>query len=127
MYSIQAYEDCLRIGFNGDFDCGTIHAIIHHETAMPQYRSTNDLWVIGGHHARIRLGEIDTMVREFHRRCTRDGDRTRTAIVVDEGFTHSIIELWVSAVLKKVPFEMRIFNDVEGAEEWLSESREQVV
>jgi hypothetical protein len=127
MYSIQEYEGCLRVGFNGDFDCGTVQTIIHHETAMPQYRSTNDLWVIGSHRARIRLGEIDTMVREFHSRCTRNGSRNKTAIVVDEGFTHSIIGLWVNAVLKKVPFEMRIFNDVEDAEVWLSESREQVV
>jgi hypothetical protein len=83
--------------------------------------------VIGSHRARIRLGEIETMVREFQCRCTRDGNRTKTAIVVDEGFTHSIIELWVKAVLKKVPFEIRIFNDLADAEMWLSESREQVI
>ena len=127
MYSIQEDDGCLKVGFNSDFDCSTVQAIIHHETALPQYRSTNDIWVIGGHRARIRLGEIETMVREFQCRCTRDGNRTKTAIVVDQGFTHSIIELWVKAVLKKVPFEMRIFNDVEAAEVWLSESREQVV
>jgi hypothetical protein len=127
MYSIQEHEDCLKVGFNSDFDCSTVQTIIHHETALPQYRSTNDIWVIGSHRARIRLGEIDTMVREFQCRCTRDGTRSKTAIVVDEGFTHSIIELWVSAVLKKVSFEMRIFNDLKDAELWLSESREQVV
>ena len=127
MYSIQEYEDCLKVGFNSDFDCSTVQTIIHHETAMPQYRSTNDIWVIGSHRARIRLGEIETMVREFHGRCTREGNRTKTAIVVDAGFTHSIIELWVSAVLKKVSFEIRIFNNLEDAEVWLSESREQVV
>lgn len=127
MYSIQEDEGFLRVGFNGDFDCSTVQTIIHHETAMPQYRRTNDIWVIGSHCARIRLGEIESMVREFHCRCTRDGNLTRTAIVVDEGFTHSIIELWVNAVLKKVPFEIRIFNDLETAELWLSESREQVV
>ena len=127
MYSIQEYGDCLRVGFNGDFDCSTVQTIIHHETALPEYRSTNDIWVIGSHRARIRLGEIETMVREFHCRCTRDGDRTKTAIVVDEGFTHSIIELWVSALLKKVPFEIRIFNELEDAEVWLAQSREHVV
>lgn len=127
MYSIQEYEDCLKVGFTGDFDCSTVQTIIHHETSMPRYRSTNDIWVIGSHRARIRLGEIETMVREFHCRCTRAGNRSKTAIVVDEGFTHSIIELWVSAVLKKVSFEIRIFNTLEDAEEWLSESREQVV
>ena len=127
MYSIQEYGDCLKVGFNSDFDCSTVQTIIHHETAMPEYRSTNDIWVIGSHRARIRLGEIDTMVRDFQCRCTRDGDRTRTAIVVDEGFTHSIIELWVNALLKSVPFEIRIFNALEDAEVWLSESREHVV
>ncbi|HSR87370.1 MAG TPA: hypothetical protein VLL07_00330 [Pontiella sp.] len=127
MYSIQEYGDCLRVGFNGDFDCSTVQSIIHHETALPEYRNTNDIWVIGSHRARIRLGEIETMVREFHCRCTRDGDRTKTAIVVDEGFTHSIIELWVNALTKKVPFEIRIFNEVEDAEVWLSKSRECVV
>ena len=127
MYSIQEYDDCLKVGFNADFDCSTVQTIIHHETALPQYRSTNDIWIIGSHRARIRLGEIETMVREFHCRCTRNSNRTRTAIVVDEGFTHSIIELWVKAVLKKVSFEIRIFNVLEDAELWLSESREQVV
>ena len=127
MYSIQEYGDCLRVGFNADFDCSTVQTIIHHETALPEYRSTNDIWVIGSHRARIRLGEIETMVREFHCRCTRDGNRSKTAIVVDEGFTQSIIELWVNALLKKVPFEIRIFNELADAERWLSKSREHAV
>lgn len=124
MYSIREHNGYLKVEFNEDFDFNTIQAVIHHVTSMHQYFQTNDIWVIGSHHAHIRLGEIETMVGEFQCRCPRDAQRTKTAIVVDEGFTHAIIELWVSALHKKIAFDMQIFDNLSAAEVWLAGERE---
>ena len=119
MYKIENKDGYLLVTFEEDFDYNTISVIIHHVTMMQEYPHTNDLWMIGKHHARIRLGELESMVREFHCHCPRDATRTKTAIVAQQGLTQAILELWVNAVRKKVSFELQIFNTLEEAEEWL--------
>ena len=119
MYKIENNDDYLLVMFEDDFDYNTVNVIIHHVMMMKEYPCTNDLWMIGKHHAHIRLGELETMVREFHCLCPLDSTRTKTAIVAEQGLTQSILELWVHAVRKKVSFNLKIFHTLEEAEEWL--------
>ncbi len=127
MYKIQKHEGYLQVNFEEDFDFRGVQAIIHHVTSIKEYPDTNDIWLIGHHRADIRLGELETMMREFHCRCPRDATRTKTAIVVDSGLTESVIELWVAATKKNVSFDMRIFETLEEARMWLGLSELQVV
>ena len=120
MYEIRKNDSHLRVEFKGDFDYPMIQAIIRHETMLKEYPDTNDIWLIGSHHSDIRLGELESMVMEFHCSCPTDATRTKTAIVVDEGLTGSILELWVNALQKRVAFGIMIFHTLEVAEGWLS-------
>jgi len=126
MYTIEANEDHLLVKFGDDFDYPMIQTIIRHETMLREYPNTNDIWLIGQHHADIRLGDIESMVREFHCLCPTDATRTKTAVVVDEGLTGSILELFVSALKKRVAFDIRIFKTLKDARKWLDIAKEQV-
>jgi hypothetical protein len=119
MYKIHTNPDHLLVEFNENFDYPMIQTIIHHETTMVEYPGTNDIWLIGTHHADIRLGELEAMVGDFSCRCPRDATRTKTAIVAEQGLTQAIIEIWMNAAQKRVAFEMRIFKTLVEAEAWL--------
>jgi hypothetical protein len=119
MYEIRKERDHLRVEFQEDFNYPMIKTIIHHETMLKEYPDTNDIWLVGKHRADIRLGELETMVREFHCLCPTDATRTKTAIVVDEGLTGAILEIWVNALQKRVTFDIKIFHTHDEAQEWL--------
>ncbi|VGO21115.1 hypothetical protein [Pontiella sulfatireligans] len=119
MYHIHENPDHLLVEFRRDFDYPMIQTIIHHETTMLEYPATNDIWLIGTHHADIRLGELESMVQEFQCRCPKDATRTKTAVVCDQGLTQAVIELWMAEAQKRVAFEMRMFKTLEEAEGWL--------
>ena len=126
MYKIRKNDSHLRVEFKGDFNYPMIQTIIRHETMMKEYPDTNDIWLIGNHHADIRLGELETMVREFHCLCPTDATRTKTAVVMNEGLTRAIFELWVKGIQKRVAFDIEIFHTLDEAEEWLGVAEEQV-
>ena len=119
MYEIRKERNHLRVEFLDNFNFSMVQTIIRHETMLKEYPDTNDIWLIGKHHADIRLGELETMVREFHCLCPTDATRTKTAVVVNEGLTRAILELWVNALQKRVAFDIKIFSTQDEAEAWL--------
>lgn len=126
MYTISSGNEYLLVKFIDDFDFPMIKTAIYHETSLKDYADTNDIWLIGNYRAEICLGEIDLMVAEFVCRCPADAERTKTAIVVAEGLTGAVIELWVRGLRTKVPFEVATFRTLEDAECWLSEGKADV-
>ncbi len=126
MYTIEKNGDHLLVKFNEIFDFPMIQTIIHHLTKIREYPGTNDIWLIGNHHADIRLGELEMMVREFQCLCPTDATRTKTAVVVDNGLTGAIISLWVEGLKNRVAFDIRIFPALEEAQAWLGVGKKRV-
>lgn len=119
MYNIARDREYLLVEFVEDFDFPMIYSAIHHTTMLGEYPHTDDIWLIRDKRAQIHLGEIDLLVKEFECRCPRNATRAKTAIVVDEGFTGSVLELLASGLKKKVVFEIGVFRSLEDAECWL--------
>jgi hypothetical protein len=126
MYSIDKQPDHLLVKFKEDLDFNVVQAVIHHLMLMKEYADTNDIWLIGTHHAHIRLGEIETMVREFQCHCPKDGTRSRTAIVVNQGLTYAIVELWAKALQRRVSFDIQLFETLPEAEGWVAADKAEV-
>ncbi len=126
MYYIKKNRDHLLVEFKDNFDCNAIRAIIHHVTLLKEYPNTDDIWLIGGHRADIRLGDMETLVNDFCCHCSRDTTHKKTAFVAELGLTRSIIELWMSAAKKRLPFELQIFETLEQARCWLGIAEERV-
>ena len=119
MYKIHELESHLRVELEDDFCFGTIRTIIHNVTSLSLYTSMDDIWLIGKHHASISLGDIEELVDDFRCLCSRSATRKKTAVVVDEGLTESMVQLWVEGVDKQLPFECSMFHTLAEAEEWL--------
>ena len=119
MYRISRNDGYLMVKFSDNFDFPMIQTAIHHETMLGEYADTNDIWLIGEHRAHIRLGDLERLTDEFQCRCPRDATRTKTAVVVNEGLTGAIVELWMNGLKKKVAFEIAIFRTLEEAKSWL--------
>ncbi|MEN7972561.1 MAG: hypothetical protein ABFR47_01870 [Verrucomicrobiota bacterium] len=119
MYTIERNGDRLLVNFLESFDYDAIREVIHHVTMLKEYPHTNDIWLIGKHQANLRLHELESMVKEFQCRCPRDATRTKTAIVAEWGTTRSILEIWANALRKRISFELKIFQSLEKAEEWM--------
>lgn len=119
MYKITQNSDHLLVEFQEDFDFFTIEAIIRDETRLAEYAGMNDIWLIGKHRSLLTLDELETMATDFKCMCPQDASREKTAIVVEQGLTEAIVELWIKELAKKVPFEIRIFHTLEEAEDWL--------
>jgi hypothetical protein len=119
MYRIQKNSNHLLVEFLDDFDILMIQTIIRHETMLREYADMDDIWLIGNHRADINLSDLETMAQDFQCRCSSDAKRKKTAIVVDEGLTEAILQLWVKEAESRVPFEIQIFHTLEEAEAWL--------
>ena len=126
MYEIRKHDNHLLVEFLGDFNYPMVQTIIRHESMLKEYPDTNDIWLIGKHHADIRLGELEMMVREFIGLYPTDATRTKTAIVVNEGLSKAILELWVNGLQKHVAFDIKLFPTQEEAEAWLGIAKERV-
>lgn len=119
MYKIHTLEHHILVKFEADFTCQSIRAIIRHETAIPEYLRWNDIWMIGKHHSSISLPDFETMTAEFNCMCPRNAPRKKTAVVIDQGLTEAIVQLWIKQLGNKIPFEIRIFHTLAEAESWL--------
>jgi len=119
MYSISHNAGYLLVEFVDDIDFFIIQTAIHQETMLREYAGTNDIWLIGHYRVAIRLDDLERLATEFQCRCPRNATRTKTAIVVNEGLTGAIIELWVKGVRTKVPFAIEIFRTLHDAKCWL--------
>ncbi len=119
MYSISHHDGYLLVKFVEDLDFSMIQTAIYQETMLMQYADTNDIWLIGNHRITIRLDDLAMLATEFQCRCPRDATRTKTAIVVNEGLTGAIVELWIKGIGKKLPFEIEIFRTLDAAKSWL--------
>ena len=120
MYFIRRNSDHLLVEFKDNFDYNTMRAILHHVTMLKEYPETNDVWLIGKHRSGIRLHEVEHLVQDFRCRCPDDANHKKTAIVVDQGLTFAVLSLWVSAVQRKVPFEIKMFETLEEAYDWIN-------
>ncbi|MBN2161916.1 MAG: hypothetical protein JXR25_09710 [Pontiellaceae bacterium] len=119
MYRIDKCKEYLLVRFHEDFDYHCVQTIIQHLTSIKEYPFTNDLWLIGSRRADIHLRDIDEMVSEFHCNCPVGAGRSKTAIVVDSGMTESVMRIWISAVRKRVAFDIRMFKSLPDACSWL--------
>ncbi len=113
----------LLVQVNEEFDANTVRAIIHHETMLEEFPHTNDIWLIGKHHAHISLGELETLVRDYIHQWPDETTRTKIAIVSERGLTQDILKLWVTAVKREVPFDIQLFQPLDAAEAWIDSGK----
>ncbi len=119
MYTIEKSDHCLLVNFKADFDYSTIKRIIYDELIMPEFGCQHDVWLVGGHQAQVRLGEIQNIVDDFSKLCPQNTSNKKMAIIANPGLTSAILDLLADGLDRKLPFSCRTFSSRTAAEKWL--------
>ncbi|MBN2686458.1 MAG: hypothetical protein JXR40_14345 [Pontiellaceae bacterium] len=127
MYSLKKSDNCLIVEFEGDFGVETILRIVERDEASAATACHNEMWVIGGHTAFLRLSDLLTVVEGIRSSCSQvpclsphENCQKKMAFVVDrQGLTLSIFELLSDGISRAHPFSCRVFDSHETASEWL--------
>ena len=126
MYNMRKMEGCLAVEFKTSFDYGTLKTIMHNFVQIPEHPRLNELYLIGNHRARIRLGEIQAFVEDYGRLLPKPTRSKKIAMVVDEGLTEAIVGLMANGLEQRHAIKCRIFRTMEEAGEWLDLPSSQV-
>jgi hypothetical protein len=114
------------VEFNKDVDFKTLRLVVREKIFHAEYAGMDDIWLIGKHRAYISLAELQAIVDDIMRLCPEKTQRRKTAIVVDQGLTEAIFKLLSKGIERLFPFECRVFNTLEEAEEWLGVAKSKV-
>jgi hypothetical protein len=126
MFMIKKDEACLLVELRGDFDYSTVKQILYNETMTAEFGRMNDIWMIGNHHARLRLGDIQLLVDDFTRLFPRTVKCKKTAMVVAPGLTEAIIRLLANGIERSLMVSCRVFHTADDARQWLLAQNSQV-
>ena len=86
---------------------------------MAEYRHKNTIWVMpdvpieGGYDDLYKLREF---VSKYYPKGNKQDNKT--AIVVQSGILEGLAESWAT-IVRELPFEVGVFNDMQSAEEWI--------
>ena len=86
--------------------------------ALPDYQSRDSLWVFGRESFRVQIGELLEIAKFIRKSYSRGHKRTRRAMVVPPGLNAGFARVW-SEMAPNLPFELKIFHELEEAELWL--------
>ena len=98
MYRILRNDGCLLVEFEEDFNCHDLRMIFHQEILAKGCSCMDIILLVGRHHARISMGELLSVVDDFGRLCQACANKRKTAVVVDQGLTESIMKLMTDGI-----------------------------
>ena len=102
-----------------EVDFGEIWEGIEKVRDLPESSEKNDIWVF--HETRINLDYVDLHnLKEFAKEIYPiKVIKSKTAIVVESDI-QSAIALLFSQISENLPFEIKVFNDFQVAEDWIT-------
>ena len=123
MYTFQRNKDHMLVKFENDFDRAELTSLIQLATADREYPATNDIWLVGPHHAVMSMGDLIGIMDSFCNCCPQNCSQRRTAFVANHGMTEGLLGLMAKDMGKRLPFECRLFHNLAEAQNWLKGNR----
>ncbi|NLX26864.1 MAG: hypothetical protein GXY61_13055 [Lentisphaerae bacterium] len=127
MYSLKKLDDCLIVELEGNFGVETILQVLERrDESSFETPCHNEMWMVGGHTAHLRLRDVLTVVEGIKSTCSKEScispeicQKKMAFVVCQQDFTFSILELLSEGISRLCPFGCRVFNSHEAASEWL--------
>jgi hypothetical protein len=91
------------------------------EINLPEFPEKNDIWVF--HDGPVKLTYVDLYrLKDFiQENYPEKVNRNKTAIVVESGIQKAMAESFGQIAAEDLPFEVKVFADLQLAEEWVNE------
>jgi hypothetical protein len=119
MFTITRSPTHLRVEIRGPLTRDLLARALRETMESPGYADLNDVWDVGDGPVRLNMADVTTLVEGVAAIYPMNARRSRTAVVTRSGFVAAIAELW-RATASDLPFQMRVFADVEEAEAWIT-------
>lgn len=87
---------------------------------MHDYLTKNDIWVFSEGPVMLAyddLKKLKDIIIEYY---PKNAIRTKTAIVVESGIQFGIVNQFIN-IAEELPYQIKVFYDLNAAEEWISE------
>jgi hypothetical protein len=127
MYRISRNDCRLLVEFEDDFNYHDLRMIFQQEILAKGCSCMDIILLVGRHHALIGMGELLSVVDDFGRLCQACANKRKTAVVVDQGLTESIMKLMADGIDQQHPIKSRVFHDLDEAKAWLEVTESKVV
>ena len=89
---------------------------------MPEYLEKNTIWDFPDERIRVTYDQLyrirDVLEQHFPKSSKQ---HNKTAIVVKSGLQNSMADYYAK-IVKDLPFEARVFSDVQSAEVWIAQT-----
>ena len=112
------YKDFILIESPSGMDYWEIMEGIPQLISMPEFKNKNDIWVFRSGQIKMSYADLYTIKNLVEEICPKNSKGTKTAIVAENGLQQSLCTLY-SDIGKDLPREIRIFSDLESAENWI--------
>ena len=112
-------DDYILFEFSTGMDFWEIMEGIGKMFSMPDFKYKNDIWSFRAGEIKVGfndLKQIKDLAAEYY---PEDSKGTKSAIVAETGLQHSLAIMF-SEIGKDLPREIRVFSDLESAEDWIT-------
>jgi hypothetical protein len=85
---------------------------------IPEYPDKNAIWVFQDRPINIEYADLYKLQEFIKKNYPEGATRSKTAIVVTSELHTSLAELFAQ-IAKDLPYEIRVFSDMQAAEDWV--------
>jgi len=120
MHTIHKKPGFLLVTLEGEATYHDFKSAIDEELARDDYPDMNDVWDLD--HCLLSVGhdQLENIVNDVLHRYPRQASRSKTALVASSGITRAIVHFWIERA-EILPYEKRIFLNLQEAEGWIAE------
>ena len=87
---------------------------------MPEYPDKNVIWVFQESPINLVYDDLYKLKDFIQENYPANATRSKTAMVAVTGLHSSLVELFAQ-IANELPYEIRVFSDMQSAEEWIVE------
>ena len=118
MYEISSQENYLLVNIQNNFDSQQAISAIKELFSRDDYSDRNDIWNIGAKIVNLSFQELEVIAKTISYIYPSNATRSKTAFVVTSLFPTAMASEFIKFA-KTLPYELRIFDNLEEAEQWL--------
>lgn len=119
MHDVARQGAHLLITFDSGIDRAGLLAAIAAVMARSDYPHCNDVWVLGDAAIFISHDDFAAINRAIANAYPDGATRTRAALVTSAGLNTVIADMWCQQA-DRLPFQVKVFDTIEAAEDWVS-------
>ncbi len=120
MFTVERTPQYYYVELTGDKGYADLLGAIYALFRKDDFKDTNSLWNFDKCNVHIEYEQMVYIVNAIKMKYPHGGKRRKTALVSTSGYKRALAEIF-SEQAKDLPYDLRIFEKMHAAEQWLTE------